>query len=302
VVGLGVLIPIFKAALAISESGDILILTPLLFAVAPASDLGVNSNLVSSTIPKHQEPKDGEEFEYYLAGLIEGDGYVGASSIEISFSEPDVILAHRLQERLGFGTVRKVKDKKAYVLSITSKYKILIVLNMINGKIKTTYKFNQILKALNGPLLKNEINFTQDTSGDFGNHWLSGFVDADGSYQIKVIIRKGTLQVEIRLKLQIDQKRDEILKQIRDLFGGYLGHRASQDTYYYESTSFGSAKKIVQHFDKYHLQSMKYMSYLRWRKAYMLVQLKEHLTKKGQQKIKNIKAILNKHKVKDSDS
>lgn len=254
---------------------------------------------MSNSIPKHQEPQNDEEFGYYLAGLIEGDGYVGPEKITICFSAPDVFLARRLQERLGFGTVSKVKDKKAYTLTITSRKNILIILSLINGKIKTTYKFNQILKALDGPLLKNVINFTQDTSGDFDNHWLSGFVDADGSYQIKVVRRKGSLRVEIRLKLQIDQKRDEILKLIQSLFGGYLGYRASQDTYYYESTSFDSAKKVVQHFDKYHLQSMKYMSYLRWRKAYLLVQLKEHLTKKGQQKIINIKSILNKHKVKD---
>ena len=50
---------------------------------------------------------------------------------------------------------------------------------------------------------------------------------------------------------------------------------------YYDSTSMGSAKKIIHYFDKYHLQSKKHIGYLRWRKVYRLIQDKEHLTKMG---------------------
>jgi hypothetical protein len=50
---------------------------------------------------------------------------------------------------------------------------------------------------------------------------------------------------------------------IKDYLGGNIGYRKSKDTYYYGSTSFGSAKKVILHFDKYHLQSRKHISYLR---------------------------------------
>jgi hypothetical protein len=53
------------------------------------------------------------------------------------------------------------------------------------------------------------------------------------------------------------------LKKIKTFLGGNIGYRKSQDTYYYGSTSFGSAKNVVQYFDEYHLQSRKYLSYLR---------------------------------------
>jgi hypothetical protein len=32
---------------------------------------------------------------------------------------------------------------------------------------------------------------------------------------------------------------------IREFLGGNIGYRKNQDTYYYGSTSFGSAKKVI---------------------------------------------------------
>ena len=54
---------------------------------------------------------------------------------------------------------------------------------------------------------------------------------------------------------------------IKEIFGGNIGYRESQDTYYYGSTSFGSAKNVIRYFDNFHLQSRKYDNYLKWRKA-----------------------------------
>ena len=79
---------------------------------------------------------------------------------------------------------------------------------------------------------------------------------------------------------------------IKTFLGGNIGYRKSQDTYYYGSTSFGSARKVIQYFDKYHLQSRKHLSYLRWRKVYLLIQNKEHLNDKGLSKILIIKSLI----------
>jgi hypothetical protein len=83
------------------------------------------------------------------------------------------------------------------------------------------------------------------------------------------------------------------LKLIKDFFGGNIGYRKSQDTYYYGSTSFGSAKKVINYFDHYHLQSTKHINYLKWRKAYLLIQDKKHLTGSGINKIIKLKNSMN---------
>ena len=83
-----------------------------------------------------------------------------------------------------------------------------------------------------------------------------------------------------------------MLSIIKEFLGGNIGYSKSQDTYYYGSTNFGEARKVIQYFDQYHLQSRKHINYLRWRKVYRLIQNKEHLTEKGLAKILVIKSIL----------
>jgi hypothetical protein len=139
------------------------------------------------------------------------------------------------------------------------------------------------------------INFTINLSDNYNNHWLAGFSDADASFQVKIINRLDKKNPEIRLNYQIDQKNNDILIKIKNFIGGNIGYRKSQDTYYYGSTSFGSAKNVINYFDKFNLQSKKHISYLRWRKVYRLIQNKEHLTEKGINKIIKIKSIINLH-------
>jgi len=81
------------------------------------------------------------------------------------------------------------------------------------------------------------------------------------------------------------------------LVGGNIGYRKTQDTYYYGSTSFGSAKKVINYFDNFHLLSTKHVNYLKWRKAYIIIQNKEHLTNLGLEQIKKLKKSMNRGSV-----
>lgn len=254
--------------------------------------------IISDHVPKHLKPLNHEQFGHYLAGLIDGDGHFSKiQQLVIVFSSTDAFLAYYVKEKLAYGSVRKIKDKNAYLLIISKREGMLNVLNLINGKLRTEHKFNQ---AINNILSHNKyknlgIEFSINLSSDFYNHWLAGFSDADASFQIKIINRIMRNKPEIRLNYQVDQKKDLLLKIIRDYLGGNIGYRKSQDTYYYGSTSFGSARNIIQYFDKFNLQSRKHVSYLRWRKVYTLIQNKEHLTEKGLAKILRIKSLINHH-------
>lgn len=130
-------------------------------------------------------------------------------------------------------------------------------------------------------------------TNEFNNHWIAGFSDADSSFHIKVVNRVTRSKSEIRLNYQIDQKNKDILLLIKDFFGGNLGYRKNQDTYYYGSTSFGSARRVIKYFDEYHLQSNKHINFLKWRKAYLLIQDKEHLYDQGIKKIIVLKNTMN---------
>jgi len=229
---------------------------------------------ISIHVPSHLKPISDEQFGYYLAGLIDGDGHFSSKQqLVIVFYLLDVSLAYYIKERLNSGSVKKVKDKNAFILVIASREGLEKVINLINGKIRTENKFNQInnniLNHSNFVDLKKNISFKLNLNKDFKNHWLAGFTDADGSFQIKVITRKNrsanssASAVEIRLNFQIDQKKDGILVLIKEFLGGNIGYRKSQDTYYYGSTSFGSAKNVINYFDYFHLLSRKHISYLK---------------------------------------
>lgn len=215
--------------------------------------------MISQHVPKHHKPIN-EDFGHYLAGLIEGDGHFSnQQQLIIVFNSLDISLAYFIKSVLGYGTVKQVKDKNAVLFIISSKKGIITVLNLINGKIKTQVKLDQIISNIL-PVYFFELNRNLNTY--FNNHWLAGFSDADASFQIK-IIERANKRTEVRLNFQIDQKHQEILLLIKNHLCGNIGYRSSQNTYYYGSTSFGCAKKVINYFDTYHLQSTKHINYLK---------------------------------------
>jgi len=70
--------------------------------------------------PKQIKPINSEDFGYYLAGLIDGDGHFSsAEQLVITFHNLDVYLAYYIKKRLGYGSVKKVKNKKAVIFVIS---------------------------------------------------------------------------------------------------------------------------------------------------------------------------------------
>jgi len=119
------------------------------------------------------KPLNNEQLGYYLAGLIDGDGHFSkAQQLVIVFSSPDAFLAYYLKARLGYGNVRKVKDKNAYLLIVSNKEGMLNVINLINGKLRTEHKFDQVVNNVlsHTRYADQSMNFTIDSSKNFDNH------------------------------------------------------------------------------------------------------------------------------------
>lgn len=260
-------------------------------------DIYSKIKLISVHVPTHLKPANDDQFGHYLAGLIDGDGHFSKQQqLVIVFSSLDVSLAYYIKKQIGFGNIRKIKNKKAFLLIIGSKKGLEKVINLINGKIRTKNKLDQIcnniLKHKHFVELKKKIKFKLNLDKDLKNYWLAGFSDANASFQIKLLNR--TNRIEIRLNFQIDQKKIDTLILIKNFLGGNIGYRKNQDTYYYDSISFGSAKNVVDYFNSFHLLSSKYISYLKWRKAYIIIQNNDHLKNEGLKKIVKLKNTINK--------
>jgi hypothetical protein len=132
-----------------------------------------NVKPISNHVAKHLKPINNEQLGHYIAGLIDGDGHFSkAQQLVIVFSSLDAFLAYYLKEKLGYGNVKKVKDKNAYLLIVSNKQGMLNVLNLVNGKLRTEHRFNQVVNnILNHTRYKDtNINFTMNSSNNFDNH------------------------------------------------------------------------------------------------------------------------------------
>lgn len=163
-------------------------------------------------MPTHKKPLTDKQFGEYLAGMIEGDGWIvntkKGSNICIVFHSNDASVAYYIKKRLGYGKVRQVKDKRAVVYA-ANKLGTLKIAELINGKLRTEKKidkFNLLLEWVNKHRAVLLIPQEKDTSKLTDSYWLAGFTDADGSFQIKTLNRKERkLGFEIRLSYQVDQ-------------------------------------------------------------------------------------------------
>ena len=249
---------------------------------------------ISEHVPKHLRPLNDEQFGHYLAGLIDGGGHFSKQlQLVIVFDHLSVALAYYIKEKIGSGSVKKVKDKNAYLFVIASFKGIQKVINLVHNKLRNRNRLNQVYDNIfsHKSFINIKDNFKPNNSTDLKNHWLAGFSDADASFQIKILNKNDTN--EVRLNYQIDQKNNNLLVLIKDFIGGNIGYRKTQNTYYYGSTSFGSAKNVVNYFNDFHMLSNKHVNYLKWRKAYLIVQNGDHLKKDGLNQIIKLKGTMN---------
>lgn len=277
-----------------------------------------NKKIISKHINNHKKPLNDKELGYYLAGLIDGDGHFNnqKGNLTICYDLKDKSAAYWLKNQLGYGSVLKIKNKNALKFVISHSDGLVKVLTLINAKLKLKSKYDQVIHnvLLNNTLVYqkyylNNSEFIIGNLDDFNNYWLAGFIDADGSLQVKLLNRKSD-KYEVRLKLQIAQKDELILKKIKTFLCGinnfniskksekgvYIGKRNHTlinneltYSYYLETTSFSLAKNVICYLEKYSLQSYKYINYIYLYKIYLLIQDKKHLTLEGINKIKVFK-------------
>ena len=176
--------------------------------------------------PTYLKPINENEFGHYLAGLIDSDGHFSnQKQLIIVFNEKDASLAYYIKSKISYGNIYKVKNKKAIIFVISKKLGIIKDLNLINGKIRTENKLNQINKnIISKPDFNLFSSFNKNTNNDLNNHWLAGFSDANASFQIKLITRNNN-KTEVRLNFQIDQKQNELLILIKNFLRGNIGYK-----------------------------------------------------------------------------
>jgi hypothetical protein len=163
---------------------------------------------ISEHVPSKNHLND-EQFGYFLAGLIEGDGWFGYKQLHIIFAEEDISLAYYVKKRVGYGNVYKIKDKKALRYICKNNVGLSTILSLINGKLVSYFKYDQLVThnysehfslSILPPLKKLTLD----------NHWLAGFTQADGCFHISVT-KSQTHSTGYSVRLEYSLKQNDKL-------------------------------------------------------------------------------------------
>ena len=247
-----------------------------------------NLPLISIHVPKHKSNLNDNEFGYFLAGLIEGDGWFGKKQLHIIFHINDVSLAYFIKRRVGHGNVYKIKDKNAVRYICKNVKGMSYILSLINGKFVSKHKHQQLINHSYG----KDYNYTilpPLNTLSLDNHWLAGFTQADGCFHISVVKSK-THKTGFSVRLEYSLKQND-LTPLKLLYNNLKMGNISQYTsgiWCYKSTGFKTAERLIEYFDTFNVFADKYVKYLKFRKVYIMITNGQHLQEKGLTKIKSI--------------
>jgi len=258
----------------------------------------------------------------YLAGLFEGDGHIWISKDNvkkkhnprfcITFSLKNEPLAKKLLGLIEFGHIRYKPKDNACVLIVSPVKGLKIIVDLINGELRTP-KINQffnLIDWLNNNHNSNIKKLPVNNKPLRDNSWLSGFIDADGSFSVQhTKVENNAKKIKVSCRLRIEQRMLDpvtkisyfsVLNQIAKFLGCKLLTRKQLSTNNEYYTLAASNRKsllvIINYLELYPLFSSKYLDYKDWNKAVKLILTDKHYTEKGLIEIDLIRNNMNKNR------
>lgn len=221
----------------------------------------------------------------WLAGLIDGDGYLGLSrfgyaSLEITMDLKDEHALQQIKQKLG-GSVKLRAGSKSVRYRLHHKKGIIDLIYRINGHIRNSVRVEQLKKLCN----QYNIEFIKAsllTSESIDNGWFAGFFDADGTITFSIKNNVPQLTISVTNKKEID------VIDFKTVFGGNIYLDKSQNGYYkWSIQSEKDVLNMLEYFKKHPSRSSKKKRlhlvplyfYLKKMKAYSMLAKNEALFK-----------------------
>ena len=225
-------------------------------------------------------------FNYYLAGLIEGDGSIIVPtsqrdkkgrltypSIQIVFGLMDLPLALMIQKVLGHGSISRKRGTEAYILSINNKEGLLLIVSLVNGKFRTD-KIYALERLIEWYKVKGYTNLSLLPRNilPLGNSsWLAGFIEADGHFSIRATEGK---QIKVECKFELSQAQKNlygtsysIMKEISEFLNcSFKEIRTDSKNPQYRIRTLNSNSNLllINYLTVYPLKGKKHLDYISW--------------------------------------
>ena len=250
--------------------------------------------------PSHKKKINNQFLEWFI-GFTEGDGSFIISKNKVYFDITqtlnDVQILYYIKKELGFGKVliRSEKNRNVGVFYVTSEKNFFKLITIFNGNLSTLYKkeqFKNWLNTFNNQYNKNILFIDRLVSLSLNSGWISGFIDAEGSFTGRV---KKCITYKLKkgphLTFSVSQKELYIIKELRRIlineeFGfKNINYDKSWNGWVFHCSSFIKLKVIRNYFSRYKLKTKKLLAFQKWCLIHDMVLNKEHLTLEGLNKI-----------------
>lgn len=262
----------------------------------------------------------------YIAGQWEGDGHIWIPATErapsgklyhphfcITFRDIELPLVKYLQIIIG-GSIRHKKKNHAYIQTQSSQTDQKRIIEQLNGNQKTPkiYQFKALIKWINQKTGSNyhcqrQSSYSLEEGGQLRDAWQAGFIDAEGSFEVKCRSNTKNKRVEIRFRLEqrlFDSKTkksyEDIMRQIAKNLQQNLTKSTHNQKKYWQLIGTSPKKLINQknYLLKYNQKTSKLQNFKDWSKVLKMMLKKEHLSEQGYQEIEKIKAEMNSNRIK----
>lgn len=262
----------------------------------------------------------------YLAGLIEGDGtihvpkterspkgYLNYPSIQIVFHLKDLPLALLIQKEIGHGSLCRRKGVNAYIYTVNNLQGLLLLITLINGNMRTNKIFT-LHKLIDWFNIKNKDLVAQiekkglNTNSLWSDAWLSGFIEADGSFAVRATESVKSLlsrrECKIECKLEISQAQtdhnnrdtrlplEKVAEAIESQVKLVRADRPNPQ-YRIRTTNIKSNLLVIDYLTKYPLFGSKFLDFQDWVKVVNLFQAGRMNHKSNLAEVKLIKSQMN---------
>lgn len=234
----------------------------------------------------------------WFIGFSEGDGaFLTGKDKRLVFvlTQKETAILNHVYATLGIGRVRTYGNFSRY--RVDDKEGIRVLIALFNGNLVLDKRKIQVKKWLD---TVNIVELNNKALPILNNSWLSGFIDAEGCFNVTLFKRKSmALGYQVKLRFMIDQKDSlDNMLFIKDQLNLFLINRKLKKgsngiMHRIESNSFVKVPLIVDYINTFRLKTKKQESFDKWVRVYELVKNKAHLTEDGLYEIRKLSKEVN---------
>lgn len=233
----------------------------------------------------------------WFVGFAEGDGYIGINENRPVFvlTQKESKILYEIRDILKFGYVKEFDKFSRFIVRDQSS--VLLLFHLLNGNLHIKHKIGQLVewsKLFNDKLKKTATAvevITEPVKLSFNNSWFSGFVDAEGCFNVYVSKNnKG-----ISLRFIVDQQEGlSIFDELKIILGTGSIYARKNNNYRFATTKLDTLALVIEYFNVYILRTKKQLAFEKWKVVYYCVLNKEHKYPEGMKKLKELSLLINK--------